>query len=100
MVQNENFSQNEVITEFKKNINSVLLGTGTYWEGKSVEGMALSNLVMFKLPFQEPIIDYKISMVQEGLDVLVAEMIIKLKQGIGHVNKKWKRCRHCIYYRF
>ena len=74
--------------EFKRDVNSVLLGTGAYWEGISVEGTALSNLIIFRLPFPvpEPIIDYKIKAADNGLmEVLVPEMIIKLKQGIGRL---------------
>lgn len=88
LMQNASSSQSDIIADFKGDVNSVLLGTGTYWEGISVEGIALSNLIIFKLPFPvpEPIIDYKIKMVDNGLmEVLVPEMIIKLKQGIGRL---------------
>lgn len=93
LMQNQTASQSDTITEFKKDVNSVLLGTGTYWEGISVEGIALSNLIIFRLPFPvpEPIIDYKTSICQDGLmDVLVPEMIIKLKQGIGRLIRSEK----------
>lgn len=93
LMQNGSSSQRDIIAEFKTDINSVLLGTGTYWEGISVEGVALSNLIIFKLPFPvpEPIIDYKKSICQDGLmEVLVPEMIIKLKQGIGRLIRNEK----------
>lgn len=93
LMQNGSASQSDTIAEFKKDVNSVLLGTGTYWEGISVEGIALSNLIVFKLPFPvpEPIIDYKTSICQDGLmEVLVPEMIIKLKQGIGRLIRSEK----------
>lgn len=93
LMQNGSASQSDTIAEFKKDVNSVLLGTGTYWEGISVEGIALSNLIIFKLPFPvpEPIIDYKTSICQDGLmEVLVPEMIIKLKQGIGRLIRSEK----------
>lgn len=93
LLQNDRTSQSDVIREFKNDVNSVLLGTGTYWEGISVEGMALSNLIIFKLPFPvpEPIIDYKRSIAKDGLmEVFVPEMIIKLKQGIGRLIRSEK----------
>lgn len=93
LMQNSGASQSDIITEFKTDTNSVLLGSGTYWEGISVEGVALSNLIIFKLPFPvpEPIIDYKTSICQDGLmEVLVPEMIIKLKQGIGRLIRNEK----------
>lgn len=88
LMQKIGSSQNDVIKEFKSDINSVLLATGSYWEGISIEGRTLSNLIIFRLPFPvpEPIIDYKRSISNNGLmEVSVPEMIIKLKQGIGRL---------------
>ena len=88
LMQNDTASQNDIISEFKQDENSVLLGTGAYWEGISIEGSTLSNLIIFRLPFPvpEPIIDYKRSVSKNGLmEVSVPEMIIKLKQGIGRL---------------
>lgn len=93
LMQNGSSSQSDIIKTFKSDVNSVLLGTGTYWEGISVEGMTLSSLIIFKLPFPvpEPIIDYKTDICQDGLmEVLVPEMIIKLKQGIGRLIRSEK----------
>lgn len=93
LMQSGSASQSDIIAEFKKDVNSVLLGTGTYWEGISVEGVALSNLIIFRLPFPvpEPIIEYKTSICQDGLmEVLIPEMIIKLKQGIGRLIRSEK----------
>ena len=86
--QNEISSQQQLINLFKEDINSVLLGTGIFWEGISIEGIALSNLIIYKLPFPlpEPIINEKCKQVKNPLDeVLVPEMIIKLKQGVGRL---------------
>lgn len=88
LIQSTGSSQNQVKDEFKKNINSVLLGTGSYWEGISLEGETLSNLIIFRLPFPipDPIINCKTSSSNNPLmDVLVPEMIIKLKQGMGRL---------------
>lgn len=93
LLQNRGASQREIISDFKQNVNSVLLGTGTYWEGISVKGKALSNLIIFKLPFPvpDPIIEYKQSICENGLmEVLVPEMIIRLKQGIGRLIRSEK----------
>lgn len=95
LMQKIGSSQNDVITEFKTDTNSVLLATGSYWEGISIEGRTLSNLIIFRLPFPvpEPIIDYKRSISEDGLmDVSVPEMIIKLKQGIGRLIRNKKDC--------
>ena len=88
LIQQPGASQDKVLSEFKEDTNSVLLGTGAYWEGISIEGKSLSNVVIFRLPFPvpDPIIEYKCSIAKDALmDVRVPEMIIKLKQGIGRL---------------
>ncbi|MCI8856622.1 MAG: ATP-dependent DNA helicase [Clostridiaceae bacterium] len=88
LMQQSGSSQDKVLNEFKEDTNSVLLGTGAYWEGISIEGKSLSNVVIFRLPFPvpDPIIEYKASIAKDALmDVRVPEMIIKLKQGIGRL---------------
>lgn len=88
LMQQPGASQDRILQEFKDDTNSVLLGTGAYWEGISIEGKSLSNLIIFRLPFPvpDPIIDYKASISKDPLmDVQVPEMIIKFKQGIGRL---------------
>ena len=87
-MQQGNSNQKETLKKFREDTNSVLLGTGSYWEGINIEGASLSQVIIFKLPFpiREPIIDYKYSKSRNGLmEVAVPEMIIKLKQGIGRL---------------
>ena len=88
LIQQPGASQDQVLKEFREDENSVLLGTGAYWEGIDVRGKSLSNLVIFRLPFPvpDPIIEYKASLAKNQLmEVRVPEMIIKLKQGIGRL---------------
>ena len=88
LMQQSGSSQDKVLNKFKEDTNSVLLGTGAYWEGISIEGKSLSNVVIFRLPFPvpDPIIEYKASIAKDALmDVRVPEMVIKLKQGIGRL---------------
>ena len=88
LMQKPGSSQESVLQEFKRDIDSVLLGTGAYWEGIDIQGKSLSNLVIFRLPFPvpDPIIEYKASIAKDPLmEVRVPEMIIKLKQGIGRL---------------
>lgn len=60
-MQQGNAKQAETLEKFRNDTNSVLLGTGSYWEGINIEGVSLSHVIIFKLPFpaREPIIDYK-----------------------------------------
>lgn len=88
LMQQPGASQDKVLREFRENVDSVLLGTGAYWEGISIEGKSLSNLIIFRLPFPvpDPIIEYKASIAKDPLmEVQVPEMITKLKQGIGRL---------------
>ena len=88
IVQGQSSSQAHKLDRFRDETDSVLLGTGTYWEGINIEGESLSQVIIFKLPFPvpDPIIDYKMSKAKDRVrDVAVPEMIIKLKQGAGRL---------------
>lgn len=88
LMQRGNSKQAETLAKFRSDTNSVLLGTGSYWEGINIEGVSLSHVIIFKLPFpvREPIIDYKYQQSENGMmEIYVPEMIIKLKQGIGRL---------------
>ena len=87
LIQKDGSSQNSTKEEFKSNINSVLLSTGAFWEGIDIKGKSLSNVIIVRLPFPlpTPIINHKCSLVTNRMQVLVPEMKIKLKQGIGRL---------------
>lgn len=88
LMQSKTSSQAYQLDKFKTDTNSVILGTGTYWEGINVEGESLSQVIIYKLPFPvpEPIIDYKMSLTENPIDeVAVPEMVIQLKQGVGRL---------------
>lgn len=50
-MQKGNSKQAETLAKFRSDTNSVLLGTGSYWEGINIEGVSLSHVIIFKLPF-------------------------------------------------
>lgn len=64
-----------------------MLSTGSFWEGIDIKGKSLSNVIIVILPFPipDPIIEYKCSIVDKKEKVLVPEMKIKLKQGVGRL---------------
>ncbi len=92
LIQQSGSSQESILSEFKLDVNSVLLGTGAFWEGISIEGEPLSNLIIVRLPFPvpDPIIDYKKSLYKNNsvMKVDVPEMLIRLRQGIGRLIRK------------
>ena len=80
-------SQNEIIESFKKT-KGVILGTGVFWEGIDLKNELLTLLVIVRLPFPtiDPITKYKITKLNDSNEaVIVPEMIIKLKQGVGRL---------------
>jgi ATP-dependent DNA helicase DinG len=88
LVQDGKTSMRKILNEFEQDTKSILLGTGAFWEGISIEGEALTSVIILRLPFPipDPIIEYKKSIVEDSLmNVDVPEMIIKLKQGVGRL---------------
>ncbi|MGL5329867.1 MAG: ATP-dependent DNA helicase [Peptostreptococcaceae bacterium] len=89
--QSTSSSQDEILDEFKSDEHSVLLATGTFWEGIDIPGKSLSHLIVFRLPFPvpDPIIEYKRKYSKDFLmDVSVPAMIVKLRQGVGRLIRK------------
>lgn len=88
LIQHSGSSQEYVLEKFRKDINSVIHGTGTFWEGINIEGESLSQVIIYKLPFPypDPIISEKMKESDDPLmEIAVPEMIIKLRQGIGRL---------------
>lgn len=94
LIQQNGASQERVLQAFRNDVNSVLLGTGAYWEGISIEGKSLPILSSSACHSRYPILllMYKASIAKDAMmDVRVPEMIIKLKQGIGRLIRQFQR---------
>ena len=88
LMQRPGASQSEILQQFRDDEHAVLLGTGVYWEGISIEGRTLSNVVIFRLPFSvpDPISESRErECINPLMEVKVPEMVIKLKQGVGRL---------------
>lgn len=88
LIQSRCSSQAYQLKRFTNDVNSVILGSGTYWEGINIEGESLSQVIIYKLPFPypDPIISCKMAETDDPLmEIVVPEMIIKLRQGIGRL---------------
>ncbi len=92
-VQGDGVSRAKMISEFKKDINSVIFGVSSFWMGVDIPGEALSNVIITKLPFSVPTHpltkargeklekDGKSSFIHYQLP----ETVLKLKQGVGRL---------------
>ena len=86
-------TRTSLLSTFQRDVNSVLMGTQSFWEGIDVVGEALSCLVVAKLPFAvftEPIIRARCDLLeQQGINSFsgysVPSAVIRLKQGFGRL---------------
>lgn len=76
----------QVIDQFAAS-QGVLLATGAYWKGTNIPGADLSSLIIVQLPFPafDPVIDYKISQAVDPMEILLPEMLTKLRQAAGRL---------------
>ena len=82
-----------LLENFRKNINSVLLATSSFWEGIDVPGSSLSCVILDKLPFDspgDPIIAARIEMLKADgknpfMDYQIPSAILHLRQGFGRL---------------
>jgi ATP-dependent DNA helicase DinG len=82
-----------LLEEFRNDTHSVLLATGSFWEGVDVPGESLSSLIIDKLPFDspgDPLVAARIDLIrsrQENpfMKYQLPSAIIALKQGLGRL---------------
>ncbi len=79
----------ELTRIFKEDVDSVLLGTESFWTGIDVAGEALTGVVIDKLPFphpDDPVIDAICERDPQAFgNHLVPLAIIALRQGVGRL---------------
>jgi ATP-dependent DNA helicase DinG len=87
------FDRHLILTRFKENPKSILLGTDSFWEGVDVSGDSLRCVVIMKLPFRvptEPIIQARIEKMEREninsfMEYTVPQTVIKFRQGFGRL---------------
>jgi ATP-dependent DNA helicase DinG len=82
-----------LLQAFREDVHSILLATGSFWEGVDVPGESLSCLIIDKLPFDspgDPLIAARIDRIRSRggnpfLEFQVPAAIMALKQGLGRL---------------
>ncbi|MCQ2352241.1 MAG: DEAD/DEAH box helicase [Victivallaceae bacterium] len=96
LVQGGELSRYQMLREFKRDVNSVLFGTDSFWTGVDVPGEALSQVIVTKLPFavpSHPLIAARIDRIrQQGKSPFgeynLPEAVLKFRQGIGRLIRR------------
>ncbi len=82
-----------LLDAFKRDVDSVLFGTDSFWTGVDVPGETLSNVIVTRLPFEvpdHPLVQSRSDRINARngnafMEYSVPVAILKLRQGVGRL---------------
>ena len=89
LAQGVDGAPHQIIKRFKKNSNSLILGTSSFWEGVDIDDGSLNLLIITKLPFDvptHPLFSARSEKYQTPFfEYSIPRAVIKFKQGFGRL---------------
>lgn len=100
LVYEPGVNRHRLLQQFRQQTNSILLATGSFWEGIDVQGAALRCVAIDKLPFAAPddVVSlawkYKAGLEQSSVfsDYMVPHAVTRLRQGVGRLLRATDDC--------
>lgn len=93
LTQSRSGSRTSLLNQFRNDGKAILLGTSSFWEGVDVPGQALSQIIIYKLPFPSPG-DPVVEAINKKLErekknsfnyYTLPEALLKYRQGYGRL---------------